>query len=299
MTQAPRSASGNESRRGARAIQSTRDTGSATTTFPDSANTQRRHELGLFLKAKRAAVVPQSVGLRTGRRRRASGLLREEVAQRAGISPTWYTWLEQGREINPSTEVLEQLADALLLTRSERLHLKTLARPGVISHASLRFSRDVPEVLLSWMNGLNQAAYVLNGRWDVLAWNEPAAQLLGDFAALTTADRNILRMIFLWEQWRTLFVDWDCLAVSVVAQFRAETARHAGAPELLGLTDALARESAEFARLWHARAVDTPQLKVKRLRHPGLGRVDLTYAPLRPRGVADDLSVVVYSSRAA
>jgi transcriptional regulator with XRE-family HTH domain len=93
------------------------------------ADAQRRRELALFLKAKRAAVAPQKVGLRPGRRRRTHRLLREEVAQRAGISPTWYTWLEQGREINPSTEVLERLAEALLLTRSERAHVMTLARP--------------------------------------------------------------------------------------------------------------------------------------------------------------------------
>ncbi|HJY36266.1 MAG TPA: helix-turn-helix transcriptional regulator [Steroidobacteraceae bacterium] len=299
MTQSPGNATGNESSRKALAIQTIRDTGSATTTLPcNDADAQRRRELALFLKAKRAAIAPQKVGLHPGRRRRTNGLLREEVAQRAGISPTWYTWLEQGREINASTEVLEHLADALLLTRSERAHVMTLARPGTPSRGSMRFSHEVSAVLRSWIDGLDQAAYVLNGRWDVLAWNAAAVQLLGDFAALSTADRNILRMIFLWPHWRRLFVDWECLAESVVAQFRAETARHSGAPELLELTDALAGDSAEFARLWHARAVDVPQLKVKRLQHPGLGTVELTYAPLRPGGVADDLSVVVYSARA-
>lgn len=298
MTQAPGSATGNESRRGVPAIQPTRDTGSGTTTLRDcDAEPLRRRELALFLKAKRAAVVPQSVGLRPGRRRRVNGLLREEVAQRAGISPTWYTWLEQGREINPSPEVLEHLADALLLNAGEREHLLTLARPDATPRASLQFSHAVPYMLLSWINGLDQAAYILNGRWDVLAWNRPAARLLGDFAVLATADRNILRMIFVWEHWRKLFADWECLAESVVAQFRAETARHTGAPELQALTDALVQESAEFARLWVVRAVDVPQLKVKRLRHAELGLVELTYAPLQPRGVADDLSVVVYSAR--
>jgi transcriptional regulator with XRE-family HTH domain len=299
MTQTPGDVTGIESRRRALAVQTTGDTGSATTTFlGGDADAQRRLELAAFLKAKRAAVEPQKVGLRPGRHRRANGLLREEVAQRAGISPTWYTWLEQGREINPSTEVLEQLADALLLTKSERAHVLTLARPGATSRASMRFSSEVSGELLAWINGLDQTAYVLNGRWDVLAWNEATVQLLGDFGALPAADRNILRMTFLWQQWRKLFVDWECLAESVVAQFRAETARHSGAPELLALTAALARESPEFAQLWRARAVDVPQLKVKRLQHPELGAVELTYAPLRPRGVADDLSVVVYSSRA-
>ena len=162
----------------------------------------------------------------------------------------------------------------------------------------MRFSHEVSDVLRSWIYGLDQAAYVLNGRWDVLAWNEAAVRLLGNFAELPMADRNILRLIFLWPHWRSLFVDWECLAESVVAQFRAETARHSGAPELLELTHTLASDSSEFASLWHARTVDVPELKVKRLQHPELGPVELTYAPLRPRGVADDLSVVVYSARA-
>jgi transcriptional regulator with XRE-family HTH domain len=296
MTQTPIGRPGSEFKRPRSASQTSADTGSPTTTFPGrDSDAQRRAELALFLKAKRAALSPQSVGLPTGRRRRASGLLREEVAQRAGISPTWYTWLEQGREINPSAEVLAQLADALLLTASERTHLVTLAKRNAAARSTLQFSREAPPMLVSWINGLDQPAYVLNGRWDVLAWNASARQLLGDFASLAPADRNILRMIFLWEHWRALFADCDGLAASAVAQFRAETARHAGDRELLALTSALARDSDEFASLWHARQLDRLQLKAKRLRHAELGIIDLTYAPLRPRGVADDLSVVVYS----
>jgi len=293
MTQTPIDTTGSECKRARKASQTTIDTGTASTSF--AAATERRTELALFLKAKRAALSPQSVGLQPGRRRRASGLLREEVAQRAGISPTWYTWLEQGREINPSADVLDQLAAALMLTANERAHLVTLAKPNAAVRSTPQFSREAPTMLVSWINGLGQPAYVLNGRWDVLAWNESARRMLGDFAALARENRNILRMIFLWEHWRTLFADCDGLAASAVAQFRAETARHAGAPELLALTSRLAQDSAEFATLWQARQLDVMQLKAKRLRHAELGIVDLTYAPLRPRGVASDLSVVVYS----
>ena len=113
---------------------------------------------------------------------------------------------------------------------------------------------------------------MLNGRWDVLAWNEAAVRLLGDFGAPAGGGSqhpaNDLPLAAVAE----LFVDWECLAESVVAQFRAETARHSGAPELLALTAALARESPEFAQLWRARAVDVPQLKVKRLQHRRIGR---------------------------
>jgi transcriptional regulator with XRE-family HTH domain len=296
MTQAPIETMSGEFRRAARGSQSSGNAGSAATTLGGDPDAQRRSELAQFLKAKRAGVSPQSVGLRPGRRRRANGLLREEVAQRAGISPTWYTWLEQGREINPSAEVLEQLADALLLSATERAHLVTLARPVAAARASLQFSREVSSELATWIHGLDQPAYALNGCWDVLAWNDATCQLLGDFGSLAGADRNILRMTFLWQHWRTLFVDWDCLAASVVAQWRAETARHTGAPEVQAITSTLARDSAQFARLWRERQLDVPHLKVKRLRHAEAGILDLTYAPLRPRGVADDISVVVYAT---
>jgi transcriptional regulator with XRE-family HTH domain len=299
MTQAPIDTMSGESKRARRASQTSANAGSASTTFSGDPDAQRRSELALFLKGRRAAVSPKSVGLNPGRRRRANGLLREEVAQRAGISPTWYTWLEQGREINPSAEVLGQLADALLLSASERAHLVTLAKPVASARASLRFSREVPPVLVSWIDGLDQPAYALNGCWNVLAWNASTCRLLGDFGSLASADRNILRMIFLWPHWRSLFIEWECLAASAVAQFRAEVARHMGAPELRELTSTLARDSAEFARLWHERQLDVPQLRAKRLRHAELGVLDLTYAPLRPRGVADDISVVVYGMQPA
>jgi transcriptional regulator with XRE-family HTH domain len=290
----------NETSVAAQASQTSGDAGIGSTTFATSdPDAQRRAELALFLKAKRAAIAPQNIGLRPQRHRRARGLLREEVAQRAGISPTWYTWLEQGREIKPSSEVLEHLADALFLSESERSHLMTLARPEPSVGGQRNFSRTVPHTLKSWMEGLHQPAYVLNGRWDVLAWNEPASEILGDFASVPPADRNILRMIFLWPDWRQLFVEWACLAASSVAQFRADTARYAGAEELEVLTRKLSCDSADFATLWSAREVDAPRLRVKRMRHRKLGMIDLTYAPLQPKGLAGDLSVVVYSPQAA
>jgi len=255
----------------------------------------RRVEFGDFLRSRREKLSPKTVGLPAGLRRRTAGLRREEVAQLAGIGVDWYIRLEQGRTVSPSVTTVDALARALRLSKTEHAHLKALARDG----DRRAFTREiVPPPILRLIESLPHPAYITGRRWDVLAWNEAALRLLGDFATLPTGDRTILRMIFLWPHWRSLFVDWESLAESVVAQFRAETARHSGAPELLELTDALARDSTEFARLWHARAVEVPQLKVKRLQHAELGPVELTYAPLRPRGVADDLSVVVYSARA-
>jgi transcriptional regulator with XRE-family HTH domain len=277
------------------AIQTSAGTGSRTTTFDSDPDEQRRADLALFLKAKRASIAPEAVGIRSFRRRRVSGLLREEVAQRAGISLTWYVWMEQGREMTPSMDVLEHLADALLMTDAERDHLMTLARPDPSSRWAPDFTHEAPHDLQQWIAGLDQPAYVLNGRWDVLAWNDAAADMLADFAAVPESDRNILRMIFLWSDWQELFLEWECLAASSVAQFRAETARYAGHGEIERLTSELSRDSNAFALLWNARGIDGPRLKTKRMRHPRFGDMELSYAPLQPRGVPEDLSVIVYA----
>jgi transcriptional regulator with XRE-family HTH domain len=268
------------------------DTSTGTNTFPHAA--ARRAELSAFLRTKRAGVMPAHVGLRAGARRRTAGLRREEVAQLAGISPTWYVWLEQGRNIRASTDVLAQLADALLLSAAERAHLYALARPA--ESVLPDFSVQTPEVLKHWIAGLDrQPAYVLNGRWDILDWNTAASTIFGDFVAVPANRRNVLQMIFSWQPWRELFADWQSLAEFAAAQFRADTARYAGHPQIAALIDEVRASSPEFSRVWNAGAIAAPRLTVKRIHHPTLGLRSLTFAALRPQGAADDISVVVYS----
>ncbi len=141
----------------------------------------------------------------------------------------------------------------------------------------------------------NQPAYVVNGLWDVLAWNDAALELFGDFELVPMRERNVLRMIFCWSPWRTLLVDWSEVAASATAQFRAATACYSGHPQLVELLVRMNSESREFADLWRAGAVNEPRVYSKRLRHPRLGVQTLTYAPLKPQGTTDDLSVMVYS----
>jgi transcriptional regulator with XRE-family HTH domain len=268
------------------------DTSTATTTF--AADIARRGELAAFLKSRRSSLAPERVGLKIGPRRRARGLLREEVAQLAGISPTWYVWLEQGRDIRPSSGVVAQLADALLLSGAERAHLFTLAQRA--TDARTNFSTEAPDTLKAWISGLrDQPAYVLNGVWDIIGWNEAACEMFGDFSQVPVAKRNVLQMIFCWQPWRRLFVNWDCLAGFAAAQFRAETAAYSGHPLRDALVEDVCASSAEFAGLWSAGAVTAPRLTEKPIRHPTLGTRTLTYAALRPLGVPADVSVVVYS----
>ncbi|MFT3921559.1 MAG: helix-turn-helix transcriptional regulator [Myxococcales bacterium] len=271
---------------------------SGTTSFedPDTIAMERRAELARFLRHKRAAIQPEQVGLRSSARRRSAGLLREEVAQRAGVSASWYMWLEQGRPIRPSRDVLLHIADALLLSAMERSHLMALAlsrEDGAGDSEPL--TQVAPPDLAAWVEALSYPAYALNGRWDVLAWNSAATELVADFGLLPAEERNILRMIFLWPSWRELFLDWGCLASSAVAQFRTNSARIAGRPEVRALINDLARQSPEFVTLWSGDQLDEPRLKVKRMQHPTHGLVELAYAPLAPRGAPADVSVIVYS----
>ena len=294
MTQTPGDVTGNESRRRSLVVQTIRDTGSATTTLSGDADAQRRRELALFLKAKRAAVAPQKVGLRPGRRRRAIGLLREEVAQRAGISPTWYTWLEQGREINPSTEVLEQLADALLLTRSERAHVITLARPVATARSEMRFSHEVSAVLRSWIDGLDQAAYVLNGRWDVLAWNEAAEQVFA-FGRLPEEDRNTMLLMMTNKQTRKAYgAGWAEVAKRMVAMFRATHDVWAGDPAFAELLTRLRQGSSEFVKWWGAHEVQGTLSGRKTMTHPTKGVLHFEHTSFQAN---DDpaLKLVIYT----
>ena len=268
------------------------DTSIGTTTF--TADEARRGELAAFLREKRHGLAPARVGLKAGPRRRARGLLREEVAQLAGISPTWYVWLEQGRDIRPSDAVIANLSQALQLSTAERAHLFTLAQPG--GGAPADFSTEATDTLKSWIAGLHDhPAYVLNGLWDVIAWNEAASEMFGDFSVVPTTQRNVLHMIFCWLPWRTLFADRDRLAEFVAAQFRADTAAHIGNPRRVALLEELCASSAEFRSLWNAGAIAAPRLTEKTLLHPTLGVRTLTYAALRPQGVSGDISVVVYS----
>jgi transcriptional regulator with XRE-family HTH domain len=249
--------------------------------------------LGAYLRDCRARLDPTSFGLPI-ERRRTPGLRREEVAQRANVSATWYTWLEQGRGGAPSADVLDRIARALMLTDVEREHLFLLglgrppeARYQAPESVSPRLQRILDAFELS-------PAFVKTATWDVIAWNRAAMAVLTDYGALAPAERNILRMMFSSSHVRTRQTDWDSAARFVVATFRADAVRAGATESVKALVDELSRTSPEFAAMWADNSVRAYGEGTKRLRHPAVGVIEMEFSAFAVDGRAD-LGMVVYN----
>lgn len=248
----------------------------------------RQKEFGDFLRSRRARLTPASVGLPDGFRRRTPGLRREEVALLAGVGTTWYTWLEQGRQVRPSIEVLGAIAKALRLDQAERQHLFTLADLPPPAPPAAGPER-VPDAVVRMLDSMrDQPAYVLGRRWDILAWNAAAANVFGDFARLQGDARNLMHMMFANPAHRRLLSDWDELAPQTLAMFRADSAQYAGDPDFERLIAMLKRQSPEFAAWWPRHDVLHRPSTVKRVQHPIAGALVFDYMRL---DVADSPSM--------
>jgi transcriptional regulator with XRE-family HTH domain len=253
--------------------------------------------LGAYLRERRAKLDPAALGLSTTRRR-TRGLRREEVAQRASISPTWYTWLEQGRGGAPSAEVLDRLAQALMLTALEREHLFLLA----LGHPpEVRYKKDdgITPRLQRVLDALEPTpALMRTATWDVVAWNRGATAMLADYASMSPEQRNILRVVFLDPRARAVQYDWESVARFVVGAFRVDAARAGAARDVEPLIDELCRASPEFKTMWSDNDVRSHGEAVKRIRHPLLGPIEFEYSVFAVDG-RPDLSMVVYNPIAA
>ena len=253
-----------------------------------------RREAGDFLRSRRERLTPPDVGLPNGFRRRTPGLRREEVAMLAGVGTTWYTWLEQGRDVRPSNEVLSALAVALRLDPTERRHLFVLHdRPAQERRPA--GAEQVEEPLRRMLDSLTgQAAFVLGWRWDILAWNRAAEVVFGPYGRLEGDERNTLHMVFADPDHRCLLVDWEDVARASLAMFRADCARYAGDPDFERLVARLTRLSPEFAQWWPQREVARPLAGQKRIDHPTAGRMLFEYSSL---GVGDpaDMKLIVFT----
>ncbi len=242
----------------------------------------RRKELGEFLQVLRARSAPEAFGFPAGSRRRTQGLRREEIAQLAGISATWYTWIEQGRDVSVSAEVLDRLASSLQLTRSERAYLFEMA--GRLDPQSDEADADdAPESLKAMLDHIAAPAYLMGRYWDRLAWNAPAAELFtGWLDQSPTQTPNLLRYVFLHPQARSLLTDWESRARRITAEFRADCRARLDDPALQSLVAELTRESTDFARFWKQHDVLERQGGERSFSHPRLGLISYQQLTLHP-----------------
>jgi transcriptional regulator with XRE-family HTH domain len=249
--------------------------------------------LGTYLKDRRGKLDPATFGF-PSERRRTPGLRREEVAQRANISPTWYTWLEQGRGGAPSTDVLDRIARALMLTDAEREHLFLLGL-GRPPEARYRKDEGVTPRLQRVLDALEPTpALIRTATWDVVAWNEAATVMLFDYGSVPPRERNVLRFIFLDPRVRAAHSDWESVARFVVSAFRVDAARAGAAAEVEPLVDELCQLSPEFKAMWRDNEVLSHGEAVKHMRHPVLGPIAFEYSAFAVDG-RPDLSLLIYN----
>lgn len=248
-----------------------------------SENEVRRHELAGFLRSRRERITPEQVGLPRGRRRRTPGLRREEVAQLSAVGVTWYTWLEQARDIQVSPQVLDALARALLLDRSERTHLFSLA--GAVDPTP---DADCPSITPALREMLWQLdpipACIQNSRYDILAYNRTYGRLLCDMDAVAPEDRNCMILSYTNPDWRSAVVDLPEMNRVMAAKFRGAMAEHLAEPAWKALLGRLEAASAEFREIWARHEVVGPGGRTKLFRntHVGLLRLDHTDLWLGP-----------------
>ncbi len=241
-----------------------------------------RAELGEFLRVRRESIAPEQVDLPRGRGRRTPGLRREEVALLAGVSVTWYTWLEQGRRIKASDDVLRAIGRALRLDDVGTEHLLTLARPVADVPAPLP-PADVPSALRRLIDAFEPApAYVLGPHYQFVAWNAAEARLYPPLADLDGLERNLLWVLFTHRAVRDLIVDWDLHVRQALAEFRAATINVRHDPELIELVDRLTAASDEFRCWWPEHDISRFETRLRRFDHPVAGRLTFEHQQLTP-----------------
>ncbi|WP_223066297.1 helix-turn-helix transcriptional regulator [Paenibacillus caui] len=214
-----------------------------------STDSSRLKVLGEFLKSRRERLQPEQVGIQGSYgRRRTPGLRREEVAILAGVSATYYTWLEQGRDVTASKEVLDSIGRALQLSPDERLHLNRLSNPEKPA-AKPGLDTVKPE----WQNIIDQLTYpafISNDRTEVLAWNRAASEIIADFPSMPDHERVMIRLLFVNPYYRSHMANWEEFAKYSVAVFRSNFDRHSGDSWFGETVERLSVESAEFDYLW-------------------------------------------------
>jgi transcriptional regulator with XRE-family HTH domain len=229
-------------------------------------SSEQRQELGDFLRTKRESISPAEFGVDSGARRRTPGLRREEAAQLSGVSITWYTWIEQGRDVSASPATLARLARGLRLSGAERAYMFELAGSADPERGRGE-PDDIPSAELACVDAIEAPAYILDRWWTARRWNARAARLFAGWLD-GTGEHNLLRFIFLRPEARSLIGNWEERARRVAAEFRASTIAYVNDPMLRQLVDELYRESPDFAKLWSSHGVLQREGGMRAFIHP-------------------------------
>lgn len=235
---------------------------------------QRYIELSDFLKTRRSKISPSQVGLSSSSRRRTAGLRREEVAQLAGIGITWYTWLEQGRPIQVSTQVIDSLSRVLLLDKQEQIHLYRLANLPLRSDL-IECQTTVSPILQHVLDSLILSpSLITDQRWNVIAWNKAACLIFGDFRKMDARERNIVWSMFTDNKYKQLFVDWNLHAKGLLGRFRSTCGQYIEDSWLAQFIDDLKLHSPDFNLWWPLHEIESNSEKYKQLYQPIAGKLD-------------------------
>jgi transcriptional regulator with XRE-family HTH domain len=252
-------------------------------------------ELGDLLRSTRANISPERAGLPAKARRRAPGLRREEVAELADISVTWYTWLEQGRDIHVSREVLDRIADALQLDADKRRHLHVLA-DHELSDVHPAASETIGPALQCVFDSLQAyPAFIRGRRWDVLAWNAAASTLFGDIYTLPQGKRNVLRWAFTSPALRRISTTWEQEVRAMLALFRIDYDRYVEHGDWFeALIEELNTISPEFRQWWVQHEINRWHVPANVYVHPAVGEFSLHRVGFTPDDGAG-LQLVVFA----
>ncbi|RXZ84072.1 XRE family transcriptional regulator [Paenibacillaceae bacterium] len=232
----------------------------------------RLKTMGAFLTSRRHRLQPEHAGIRRSLgQRRTPGLRREEVAVLAGVSATYYTWLEQGREVSASRDIIENIAKALQLTPDERNHLIQLWNPNEFSSFS---STSATNTLLNpqWENIIQQLTYpsfISNNRTEVLAWNRAANEVIADFSSLSANDRIMIRLLFMNPEIRRRMINWEEFALYSVAVFRTYYDTYSADPWFKETVERLSEESSAFATMWNLHNIQLKKVNRVQYHIPG------------------------------
>ncbi|HQU74607.1 MAG TPA: helix-turn-helix transcriptional regulator [Calditrichia bacterium] len=254
---------------------------------------EKAKALGQFLRFSREKLSPLEAGVPGTTRRRTPGLRREEVAEQSGISTAWYTYLEQGREVRASLEVLDRIADTLGMTEVERQYLHALARPDVAQKTD-----EVPELINGQKIldnfGIYPALYIAH-QWDIVGWNRPAANLFTDFGKMDRTRRNLVLYVFTDASLKEMYEDWQGNAKLLLAQFRMGFGLYPNETRYAEVIGELLEKSPEFAEWWNVYDVQPKMAGEKNIYHRRVGKLKLAYTTFQsvenPR-----LTLMVYNT---